>query len=300
MEFMFDDEVDEVGAELEAFCPKCKTDTSHVVITKYEEEIRRVQCSPCGDVHAFRRPRGEAEDEVPEPLSAKKRALLKKPTWEEGMVRYAKAPKGKAPRTSKPYSFRATYQSGDLVSHPRFGDGFVSEVLAENKVEITFKEGRRILVHNRSDLAPTMLMASPEGPEGIDSDGEKSSGKRHLRGGKNRDRARTAAEPRPAKGPAKPVAAATVKPAARPAIKPIARPAVRSAARPAVKAAAKPVAKKPVTARPDKKARPAATAKRKAVPMLRGKKKAAATAAKKPTARRGAASRPLRKLKKSR
>src|SRR5258706_163753 len=58
-DFIFDDDVDEVGAEVEAFCPKCKADTTHVVISKYEDEIRPVQCNPCGDVHSYPKPKGE-------------------------------------------------------------------------------------------------------------------------------------------------------------------------------------------------------------------------------------------------
>ena len=65
-DFIFDDDVDEVGAEVEAHCPKCKADTQHVVISKYEDEIRRVQCNPCGDVHPYRKPRGESEEEHPQ------------------------------------------------------------------------------------------------------------------------------------------------------------------------------------------------------------------------------------------
>ena len=80
MDFMFEDDVDEVGSDVEAYCPKCKADTTHVVISKYEDEIRRVQCNPCGDVHSFRKPRGEAEEDIPEPVAARKRALLKKLT----------------------------------------------------------------------------------------------------------------------------------------------------------------------------------------------------------------------------
>ena len=87
MDFMFEDEVDEVGSDVEAYCPKCKADTTHVVISKYEDEIRRVQCNPCGDVHSFRKPRGETEDDVPEPVAAEKRALLKKPGWDEFFAR---------------------------------------------------------------------------------------------------------------------------------------------------------------------------------------------------------------------
>jgi hypothetical protein len=248
MEFMFDDEVEEVGAELEAFCPKCKADTTHVVITKYEEEVRRVQCNPCGDVHSYRKPRGEAEEDIPEPLAAKKRAALKKPTWEEGMARLTKTSKGKTPPAPKPYSFRDTYRTGDLVSHPRFGDGFVSEVLAENKVEVTFKEGRKTLVHNRSDLTPTMLMATPE----------------------------TADEGRVSKKPVRAVAKApaAAPPAVKAAVKPIAkRPAAAPAPAPAPKAKPSVPVKKPVA---------------KAKGTVPHKKKAAATAVKKPSAARTA------------
>src|SRR5215468_6011223 len=84
--FIFDDDIEEIGSDVEAYCPKCKGDTAHIIITKYEDEIRRVQCSPCSDVHAFRKPRGEGvEEEVaPEPEKpTKKGKVQKKYTWDE-------------------------------------------------------------------------------------------------------------------------------------------------------------------------------------------------------------------------
>ena len=116
MDFMFEDEVDEVGSDVEAYCPKCKADTTHVVISKYEDEIRRVQCNPCGDVHSFRKPRGEVEDDVPEPIAAKKRALLKKATWEEFFAKHGE-------KAGKPYEFRENYSENTIVTHPKFGRG---------------------------------------------------------------------------------------------------------------------------------------------------------------------------------
>src|SRR4051812_40984235 len=91
-DFIFDDDVDEVGAEVEAHCPKCKADTTHVVISKYEDEIRRVQCNPCGDVHGYRKPTGEPEEEAPEP-APKKKAVKAKPTYEQVMAKNKKPPK---------------------------------------------------------------------------------------------------------------------------------------------------------------------------------------------------------------
>ena len=152
MDFMFEDDVDEVGSDVEAYCPKCKADTTHVVISKYEDEIRRVQCNPCGDVHSFRKPRGETEDDVPEPVAARKRALLKKPGWEDFFAR-------RNPNDAKPYEFREHYRENIMVNHPKFGVGFVSEVVSDSKVEITFKDARRILVHNRRDIPGLPLAA---------------------------------------------------------------------------------------------------------------------------------------------
>jgi hypothetical protein len=156
MDFMFEDDVDEVGSDVEAYCPKCKADTTHVVISKYEDEIRRVQCNPCGDVHSFRKPRGETEDDVPEPVAARKRALLKKPGWDDFFAR-------KNPNDAKPYEFREHYRENVMVNHPKFGVGFVSEVVSDSKVEITFRDARRILVHNRRDIPGLPLAAEGDG-----------------------------------------------------------------------------------------------------------------------------------------
>src|SRR4028118_2403789 len=128
MDFMFEDEADEVGSDVEAFCPKCKADTTHVVISKYEDEIRRVQCNPCGDVHSYRKPRGEVEEDVPEPVAARKRAAMKKATWDEFFAKHS----GK---NAKPYEFREHYRENVIVTHPKFGNGFVSEVVSDSKVE---------------------------------------------------------------------------------------------------------------------------------------------------------------------
>src|SRR5213078_3490095 len=115
MDFMFEDEVDEVGSDVEAYCPKCKGDTTHVVISKYEDEIRRVQCNPCGDVHAYRKPRGEEEGEA-EPVKPGKKVKAK-PTWEQVMAKSKKKP--------RQYALGDYYKEMEVLSHPKFGVGYV-------------------------------------------------------------------------------------------------------------------------------------------------------------------------------
>jgi hypothetical protein len=185
MDFMFEDEVDEVGSDVEAYCPKCKGDTTHVVISKYEDEIRRVQCNPCGDVHSFRKPRGDVEDDVPEPIAAKKRALMKKPTFEEFFAKHSD-------KNAKPYEFREHYHENVIVTHPKFGKGFVSEIMSDSKVEVTFKDSRRVLVHNRKDM--------PGLPLAAEGDGHPSDAKLPAKLAKTVAKAKKGAEKAPDKG----------------------------------------------------------------------------------------------------
>ena len=156
MDFIFEEDMDDVGSDIDAYCPKCKADTAHTVISKYEDEVRKVQCSTCGDVHAFRKPRGEVEEEGPEPVASKKRQVHRKPTWQEAMDKAG----NRGINNARPYSIRDHYREGELVSHPKFGVGFVTEI-TENKAEVTFQDERRVLVHNRPELAAQMPAIAP-------------------------------------------------------------------------------------------------------------------------------------------
>jgi hypothetical protein len=268
---MFDDETEDVGSDVEAYCPKCKGDTAHTVISKYEDEVRKVQCSVCGDVHTYRKPRGEADEENPEPIAAKKRALLKKPTWAEARERAGN--KGMAQQ--RPYSIRDTYTEGDVVTHPKFGLGFATEI-TENKVEITFEDERRVLIHNRPDLAAQMpAIASMPAPRlGKGKKGKKSSAPPPppVPAGKGAP-INKAAKAQAAQAVAN--AAAAVKAeakAAKLALKLAEKAAEAKAAKAAIKAA---------KASPVKAVRPAVKAAAKAVVRPAGKKPVAKPAAKK-------------------
>ena len=153
MDSIFEEDADEVGGEIEAYCPspRCKADTTHTIISMYEDEVRRVQCVVCGEVHAYRKPRGDGVEEGSE--AASKKSTAKRMTWEDAMSRASEADL----TNCRPYSIRDSYEEGDVVHHPVFDIGFVTELLPDNKVEVIFRDGgSRILVHNRGDLASRM------------------------------------------------------------------------------------------------------------------------------------------------
>jgi len=96
------------------------------------------------------------EDDVPEPIAAKKRALMKKPTFDEFFAKHSD-------KNAKPYEFREHYHEGAIVTHPKFGRGFVSEIVSDSKVEVTFKDAKRVLVHNRKNMPGLPLAAEGDG-----------------------------------------------------------------------------------------------------------------------------------------
>jgi Zn ribbon nucleic-acid-binding protein len=153
MDSIFEEDADEVGGEIEAYCPspRCKADTTHTIISMYEDEVRRVQCVVCGEVHAYRKPRGDGVEEAGD--GAAKKASQRRMTWDDAMARATETDLGNC----RPYSIRDAYEEGDVVHHPVFDIGFVIELLPDNKVEVIFRDGgSRILVHNRGDLAARM------------------------------------------------------------------------------------------------------------------------------------------------
>src|ERR1700744_2810481 len=135
MDSILEEDADAVGGEIEAYCPspRCKADTTHTIISMYEDEVRRVQCVVCGEVHAYRKPRG---DEAADDGSAK-RAGAKRMTWDDALARASENDLNNC----RPYSIRDAYEEGDVVHHPVFDVGFVTELLPDNKVEVIFRDG---------------------------------------------------------------------------------------------------------------------------------------------------------------
>jgi len=218
-----------VGAEVEAHCPKCKADTQHVVVSKYEDEIRRVQCNPCGDVHPYRKPRGEGEEEEVAP-PVKKKAVKAKPTWEQVMAKHAK-------KQPKAYQLGEYFKEMEVLSHPKFGVGFVTENIGDDKIEVTFKDDKRVLVHNRKGLTLPFMrpVAQPKGKKGKAAAPVPAAPAPSANGSAKKGAAKATATAKAKAAPAKPA------PKAKPQ-KPAAKP--KAAARAAAKKPAKHAAKK--------------------------------------------------------
>ena len=137
------------GKTLEAFCPRCKAETMHVVSVMLGEKIRRVKCNVCSTEHNFHRSmqlraRVVKTEGVPPAKRRKEelRAHSVQRMFEEQML-------GRDPGSAKAYHLKDKYYLEDIITHLLFGLGLVTKIKEDGKIEVLFKDGARILAHNR-------------------------------------------------------------------------------------------------------------------------------------------------------
>jgi hypothetical protein len=144
------------AAEVDSYCTKCKLDLGHRIIAMVGDVIRQVECLTCHSHHLYRQPRS-APRGAPAGTPMRKRAdgpgrAAQKPAQSARSTelrRWEQAVMGRAPGEFVAYAMGLALTEGQLVRHPKFGDGVVIEVLDLGKVSILFETGSRMLAHNR-------------------------------------------------------------------------------------------------------------------------------------------------------
>jgi len=151
------------GGEVDSWCTKCKLVLNHRIIAMVGSNPVRVECSTCGSHHNFRaRAPGEKAASAggagttravgtAGPKStrmsitkAAQAALEREKTWEKAIA-------GKGVNEFRQYKVSETFSEGDLVRHTKFGDGVVTRILDQKKVEILFKDEPRTLAQGLTD-----------------------------------------------------------------------------------------------------------------------------------------------------
>lgn len=105
-----------VGDRIEKMCIVCGEERGHTVATVSKlNRVSRVACPKCKTVSTLRRGQATA-----------KRASTK---------------------ASSPYDRTRTYRTGQNMLHPSFGEGEVTAIIEERKIDVLFADRMRRLVH---------------------------------------------------------------------------------------------------------------------------------------------------------
>ncbi|MBI4821074.1 MAG: hypothetical protein HY791_32740 [Deltaproteobacteria bacterium] len=123
---------------------------AHTIVAMDGDKIAKVRCNTCKGEHVYRPPPSASEA-----TAMKRRALKKSAAEEASKVRtdaseFTMLVKGKDLSKATKYSVGMALTVDDVVDHPKFGVGLVTEIREGNKAHVAFAEGGRVLVYNRT------------------------------------------------------------------------------------------------------------------------------------------------------
>jgi hypothetical protein len=133
---------------------------NHRVVAMVGGAAKRVLCLTCNKQHNYRAPKGaagtparaERNGTAPSGRSSKKSATGKGSGSGGGTSSAREWQANVANKDSTeflPYSIHKTFEVGQLVNHPKFGEGFVKEALTAQKMSVVFRDGQRTLIHGQ-------------------------------------------------------------------------------------------------------------------------------------------------------
>jgi hypothetical protein len=142
------------GSEIDAWCTSCRLTLNHRVVAMVAGRPKRVLCLTCNKQHNFRQPKAEgASSPVSKstgPAKSAKKSSVSTPKSPSPAREWQTNVADRDTADFVPYSIHTTFEPGQLVSHPKFGPGYVKETLDSQKLCVLFKDGPRTLVHARS------------------------------------------------------------------------------------------------------------------------------------------------------
>ena len=134
------------GGDVDSYCNKCKLLLAHVIIAMDGARPVRVECKTCRAVHAYKK-------SVPGSSSGTRKPREKKLAGGITPSDYEKVIKGHDLSRAQRYKTSVNYAEGDVLDHTTFGLGIVSRLLGDQKMEVVFPVGLKVLVHSREAQA---------------------------------------------------------------------------------------------------------------------------------------------------
>lgn len=149
------------GSEIDAWCTRCKMVLGHRIVALVRTDPARVICMTCSSEHRYKKAapgtqsiapvkrtadgsvtqvgRGASGTTAKKSTAAASRAGARSSNdWEARVL-------GQEVTAFTRYAMVSSFTLGQLVTHPKFGDGFVLEIVDPKKVTIQFRDGQKTL-----------------------------------------------------------------------------------------------------------------------------------------------------------
>lgn len=138
-----------VGKEVLSQCSKCKLILAHIIVTMKDSKTPdKTLCKTCKSTHSYKAPGATKKKTSISTVIKTAKAKNHTKTSESVNELWTKAV-NKTTLSSKSYTIKGNFLSGDLIEHPTFGTGIVEKLIDSNKIEVLFKDEYRTLIHNK-------------------------------------------------------------------------------------------------------------------------------------------------------
>ena len=134
------------GKEIVCYCSKCQLNLAHIIVSMLDiSTINRVQCKTCKSSHKFKDPSRKkpktSTSKIIKKFTNKTSTESNEITWSQLVNRPA--------NEIKKYSIKAAFQKGDVIDHIKFGLGHIENSVDNDKINVLFRDGTKILIHNK-------------------------------------------------------------------------------------------------------------------------------------------------------
>jgi hypothetical protein len=137
------------GSEIDAYCTKCRMVTNHRVVAMLDGVVKRVICLTCEGQHNFRPPPGQKKTTSPKIKRERKGAVKTISTGGAPLSDWIRLKESLIPDEEiAQYRMTDSFEEGQAVEHPKFGLGFVTKVVNNQKINIMFEREIKTLVMN--------------------------------------------------------------------------------------------------------------------------------------------------------
>lgn len=139
--------VKSAGDIVETNCTKCRALMNHTIVAMIGDQIVKVECNTCHSTHKYHPPKEAKAPAAPRAARTSTAAPRreKRDPAAEAAAEWDSLQASLDLDRAVPYDMNAAYRVKSLVSHPLFGLGIVQKIMPPNKMEVLFRDGRKLL-----------------------------------------------------------------------------------------------------------------------------------------------------------
>ena len=124
------------------FCKKCDADRYHTVLAHTTARTAKIECEVCHSKKSYSLPKAGGSS-VKKTTGAAPRARKNSHADE-----YNSLMMNRGDEKGIPFNIRTKFELDQKIDHPKFGQGFVKNVLID-RVDVMFQDELKTLMHNK-------------------------------------------------------------------------------------------------------------------------------------------------------